>query len=371
MFADRLDQVADEPFLEARLRAGAEGRALGLGLSSYFPLEVFDAFGLAGIRMPPGPMNGYPRADGVLQAFACTTVRSMLERLLQADLPVGLVGSTSGCDALTTVPGILNAAIPSLPVVSLRLAVAVESEAANRHATLTLKDMCREAGVILGRQIDMDRLETAIVEREAVRIQVGDLFDRLPSRDVPASRVYAAAIAAQVMAPADFLALCETSFAVGAASADATTRTTGIPILLSGEMIPSVQWIRDLEDMGAAIVSDDTNTGSREAGRRVGADQPDRLQAIAESLIHRPVHSPERFVSGRPEGVAARAHDAGAKAAILLHYKFCDPSAFEAPSLVAALKKVGIPSIVLEIDRQITMTGGDRTRVQTMLEALP
>jgi benzoyl-CoA reductase/2-hydroxyglutaryl-CoA dehydratase subunit BcrC/BadD/HgdB len=367
MVSDRLDVVADDPIAEARSRAALEGRALGLGLSSYFPLEVFDAFGLAGVRMLPRPMDGYPQADGVLQAFACAPVRSMLETLLQADLPIGLVGSTSGCDAVTTVPGILNAAMPSLPVVSLRLPIAVESEAADRHATLALLDLCREAEAILGRPLDLGTLETAVIEREAVRVRVGDLFGRLPLRDIPASRAYAAAIAAQVMAPRAFLALCDAAFPADAAP----TGTDGIPILLSGELVPSVQWIRDLESLGAAIVSDDTNTGTRDAGRRVRRDPPNRLKAIAESLMHRPVHSPERFVSGRPRGVAARAREAGVKAAILLHYKFCDPSAFEAPSLVAALKEVGIPSLVLEVDRQITMTGGDRTRVQTLLEALP
>ena len=78
MVSDRLDRVADDPFGEARSRAASEGRALGLGLSSYFPLEVFDAFGLAGVRLPPRAMDGYPMADGVLQAFACATVRSCL-----------------------------------------------------------------------------------------------------------------------------------------------------------------------------------------------------------------------------------------------------------------------------------------------------
>ena len=366
MVADRLDRVADDPFVEARSWAAAEGRSLGLGLSSYFPLEVFDAFGLAGVRMPPRPMDGYPMADGVLQAFACATVRSMIETLMQADLPIGLVGSTSGCDAVTTVPGILNAAMPTLPVVSLRLPIAVESEAADRHATMALVDLCREIEAILGRPMDPGVLDAAVIDREAVRVRIWDLFDRLSARDIPASRVYAAAVAAQVMAPRALLALCDESFPIAAAP----VAQGGVPILLSGEMVPSVQWVRDLEEMGASIVSDDTNTGTREAGRRVRHDPLNRLKAIAESLVHRPVHSPERFVSGRPRGVAARALEAGAKAAILLHYKFCDPSAFEAPSLVSALKEVGIPSMVLEVDRQINLTGGDRTRVQTLLESL-
>jgi len=265
------------------------------------------------------------------------------------------------------VPGILDAAIPTLPVVTFRLPVGVESEAAGRHAAVVLEDLCREIQAILGRPFDAAALDAAILGREAVRVRLDGLFAGLPARDVQASRVYAAAIAAQVMDVESFLAAFDEAFSASVSSAS----SEGIPVLLSGELVPSVQWIRDLEQMGASVVCDDTNTGSREAGRRVRADEPNRLKAIADSLVHRPVHSPERFVSGRPRGVAGRARAAGAKAAILLHYKFCDPSAFEAPSLVAALREVGIPSVLLEVDRQTTLTGGDRTRVQTLLESLP
>ena len=88
------------------------------------------------------------RFDGVLQAFACATVRSMIETLLRGDLPVGLVGSTSGCDAVTTVPGILNAAMPSLPVVSLRLPIAVESEAPHGVRVYRMSAEDRVAGTL-------------------------------------------------------------------------------------------------------------------------------------------------------------------------------------------------------------------------------
>lgn len=367
MVADRLDRVADDPFGAARDRSTSEGRLLGVALSSYVPLEVLDAFDLAGVRLPPRPMDGYPRADGILQTFACTAVRSMLETFLEGDLPVGLVGATSGCDALTTVPGILRAAVPSLPVVTLRLPIAVESEAAERHATLALLDLCGEIEAHLQRPLDVGILESAVADREEVRVRIGQLFGRLARRDLPSSRAYAAAIAAQILAPRDFLAAFDEGFPEGVSPA----RAEGIPVLLSGDLIPSIRWIRDLESLGVAIVADDTNTGTREAGRRVRRDEPNRLKAIARSLVRRPVHSAERFVSGRPGSVAARARDAGAKAAILLHYKFCDPCAFEAPSLVAALREADIPSVLLEVDRQTTLTGGDRTRVQTLLESLP
>ena len=125
------------------------------------------------------------------------------------------------------------------------------------------------------------------------------------------------------------------------------------------------------DSRGGGTVGDDTVTAGRGACLHVWRQEPNRLKAIADSLVLRPLHSPERFVTGRPAAVADRAREAGAKAAILLHYKFCDPSAFEAPSLVAALRQAGIPSVVLEVDRQPGLSGGDRTRVQTLLEALP
>ncbi len=367
MPSDRLERAAEDPVGFARARAAAEGRPLGIALSSYFPLEVFDAFGLAAIRIPPRMMDGYPGADALLQAFACTPVRSMIETLLAADLPVGLAGVTSGCDALTSLAGIVQAALPAFPVVSYRLPIAVESEAAPRQATQALAALCRDAEVLLGRPLDPSVLDSAVLDREAARVRVRQLFERVALREFPASRAYMAAVAAQVMAPADFLARCGEAFPEDAAPIP----FQGVPLLLSGDVLPSPRWVRDLESLGGGIVCDDTNTACREAGRHVRRDEPNRLKAIADSLVLRPLHSPERFVTGRPAAVADRAREAGAKAAILLHYKFCDPSAFEAPSLVAALRQAGIPSVVLEVDRQPGLSGGDRTRVQTLLEALP
>jgi len=359
---ERLIEVAREPVPAARQRMEREGRPLGLALSSYVPLEVLDAFGLCAVRWS-GVSEDFPRADGVMQAYACSFIRSALETLLSGDLSAGLVATASGCDVLTAVPGMLSVARPDLPVAHLRLPIRVDGAAARSQAVRALVAFCEEVRERLGVPLDLVRLDRAARDRQEVRRRIAACFEGLATGRFSAVPAYGAALAAQVMGPEEWLGAFPGPGALPAAE--------GVPVLLSGESVPSLEVIEDLESLGLRVVADDTNTATREAGRRVALDAPDLVEAIAVSLVQRPWHSPERLVPDRPAAVARRAREAGARAAILLHQKFCDPCAFEAPGLASALREAGIPSLVLELDRQRRLTGGQRTRVQTLVESLP
>jgi len=359
---ERLLEVARDPVAEARARRNREGRPLAVALSSYVPLEILDAFGLCAVRWGP-VVEDFPRADGVMQAYACSFVRSALEALLSGDLPAGLVATASGCDGITAVPGMLSVALPDLATAHLRLPIRVDGAAARTQAGRALVAFCEEVRERLGVSLDLTRLDQSVRVRQEVRKRISACFEGLAAGSFSAVPAYGAALAAQVMDPAEWLAAFPAEPILPQAG--------GVPVILSGETVPSPEVIEDLESLGLRVVADDTNTATREASRRVTLEAEDLVQSIASSLVDRPWHSPERLVPDRPAAVANRARNAGARAAILLHQKFCDPCAFEAPGLASALREAGIPSLVLELDRQKRLTGGQRTRVQTLVEALP
>lgn len=359
---ERLLEVARDPVANIRARVEREGRPLAIAMSSYVPLEVLDAFGCSAVRWGP-VCEDFPRADGVMQAYACSFIRSALEMLLSRNLPAGLVATASGCDVLTAVPGMLSVARPDLATAHLRLPIRVDGAPARQQAVRALVAFCEEVRERLGAPLDLNRLDQAARSRQEVRNRIAACFAGLASGMFSAVPAYGAALAAQSMAPEEWLAAFP--------GASDLPSADGVPVLLSGETVPSLEVIEELQSLGLRIVADDTNTAAREASRRVHLEASDLVEAIAVSLVDRPWHSPERLVPDRPAAVAARAREAEARAAILLHQKFCDPCAFEAPGLAAALREVGIPSLVLELDRQKGLTGGQRTRVQTLLESLP
>jgi benzoyl-CoA reductase/2-hydroxyglutaryl-CoA dehydratase subunit BcrC/BadD/HgdB len=337
---------------------------LGIAFSSSVPLEVLDAFGLEAAWLPVLPADSTPRADGLMQAFTCTYTRAAAELALAASLPVGLVAHASGCDAQTALQGIL---LGSLGMVSLKLPIAVAGPSATRQARGALREMIAAAAALLGREPDAAVLSEACALRGKVRARVTEAFGSVAAGRMPAVRAYETAVASQVMAPAAFLDAAAAPAPGHAASPEGRVR-----VLVSGAHVPSVRAIEGIESVGAAVVLDDTETGTRGASRRVRADAPDILDAIADSLVDGMVHGPVRVLPGRSriDRLIEAASDAEVAAAVLLHHRCCDPHAFEAPALTDALREAEIPSVLIEIDRDSSLSARDLARVQALVESI-
>jgi len=363
-----IEKAASDPLGALESRAAYSGRRLGLAFSSYFPVEVMDALGLEGAWLPPVPRADYPRAESVLQAFVCNPVRSATDIVLGRDLPIGLLASTTGCDARTVLSGIFRTAGMEDPIVLLRLPVAVGTETTTRQFIDALRAFCDEAAGVLGHRIDMATLSESCSAREDVREKFRDLFLRLGDDDVYAPSVYTAAVAAQVMEPRAFLDALGSGPPARARADDGD----GVRVMISGSSIPSPRIIDDIESIGARITADDTCTGIRAACRTVKQDSDDLIEAIGKSIANRSHHGPVMLEPdhGRIHGVVDTARERKVEAVIMLHYKFCDPHSFEAPGLAKALDDVGIRSLMVETDRDKGLASRDRTRVQTLLEGI-
>ena len=363
---NKLKTAANDPVATLNSRVQASGKPLGLAFSSYFPLEVLDALGLEGAFVPPVPKPDYPEAEAIFQAFVCNCMRSAADTILAGGLDVGLLAATTGCDSRLALATTLRTAGVDAPVAMFRLPVIVGSPIAIKQAGAALIEFCAESGTAIGSDLDKDALVLACREREKVRIRLANLFDGLGNNGTGASTVYTAAVAAQVMAPGEFLQAADGDLPV------VDNVPTGARILLSGSSIPSPKIFEDLESLGARVVVDDTCTGTRAACRRVGPLDGDPLEAIGASLINRPLHGPTMMEPAheRIRQLVDTARARRVQAAILLHYKFCDPHAFEAPGLVKAFEDASIRCLVLEVDREPALAARDRTRVETLLEGI-
>lgn len=361
---DVLTRAARDPVGALRERAEASGRELGLAFSSYFPLEVADAFDLEGAWLPNWTAPDYPAADAELQAFVCNPVRAAVEAVLAAGLPLGLLATTTGCDARLAMGGVFRQERVSAPTVMLRLPVAVGTEASRHQAERALRAFCDEAREALGHGLDEDLLREACAARQTVRERVADLLDRMGD-SVPAVRAYRAALASQVLAPGVVLD------ALDSAPRDSDPIARGVRVLVSASSLPSLQMIEDLESLGAVVVGDDTCTGTRAASRRVTPGD-DLLGAVARSLVERPSHGPVMVEPGRArvDRVVDLARRREARAVVFLRHKFCDPHAFEVPVLRRALEEAGIACLDLEVDREPGLSARDRMRVETLVEGL-
>jgi benzoyl-CoA reductase subunit C len=130
-----------------------------------------------------------------------------------------------------------------------------------------------------------------------------------------------------------------------------------------------VEFIRLVEKFGPAVVIDDLCTGTRNFWNDVVPGN-DRIRAIANRYMDRPPcplrDMPERR---RIPYILKLAKDYKVEGAIIALQKFCEPHALDRPSIEAALKDNGVPSMYLELD--VTVAEGQiRTRIEAFLEML-
>ncbi|MEK7849002.1 MAG: 2-hydroxyacyl-CoA dehydratase [Chloroflexota bacterium] len=143
----------------------------------------------------------------------------------------------------------------------------------------------------------------------------------------------------------------------------------GVRVLTYGSENDDPELVGLIESLGAAVVVDDQCAGSRYFWNQV-PDGDDPEAAIARRYLERPP-CPQKDLEGKKRipHLMSLVDDYRVKGAIFLQQKFCDPHAYDAPSILGALKEKGIPSLSLEYDVVIP-AGQFRTRIEAFLEML-
>jgi benzoyl-CoA reductase/2-hydroxyglutaryl-CoA dehydratase subunit BcrC/BadD/HgdB len=340
-----------------RIINSRKDRPLAVVFSSYFPLEILDAFGFYAVTLPNIPITELPNAEAGLESFVCHPVRSWLEVLLGGEIRPALVVTQSGCDARVVLCGVIREALGDVPCLTLSLPIVANDEKAATMAKNALLSFSKDVEDLFQKKLDLERLVDAIAKRQEVRSRCFRVFSSLEEYD--STEAYKYAIASQIFPPDEFLALPLPKKAL----------SNGVYALLSGSSIPSVRFIEDIKSLGIKIAVDDTCTGIRQASRQVEEDK-DLFYAIAKSIIFRRFHGPTMVCKTRQADVVGLAKEKDVKLAILFIYKFCDPHFFEAPALCETLRNAGIFPISIEVDSGEGLLERNKTMLKSALESL-
>jgi benzoyl-CoA reductase subunit C len=118
------------------------------------------------------------------------------------------------------------------------------------------------------------------------------------------------------------------------------------------------------------VVWDDFCTGARYFEGQI-TEQKDPLEAIAQRYLERvvcPAKHADNYSRGEYLVDAVRENKANGVIFFLL--KFCDPHAFDYPYLKEMLEKQNIPSVLFEIEDQVSSEGQIKTRCEAFMEML-
>ncbi len=337
---------------------------------AYTPLPLIHAAGFAPYRILPN-VDCPDQAGRLLHDNLCPHVKRVLDRAMSGMIP-DLKGTVfmNSCDSMRrlydawkTVRGDMNIALVDLPAVATNASIGFFRDELER-----LSQTLEQWG---GTAID----DAALAGSIALYDRIASLFTALREkarqselRDGSAA-LQEAYNRASISSPDESTAFLEAILKEGA---DIKQGEPGVPVYLFGNMLPEPEAFTLFESCGAHVVSDDLCTGSR-LFAAIETEGGDRLLNLARGILRRPSCA-RTFSEERPgslgDDVAAATVNAGARGVIGYTAKFCDPYIARLPGVRNALKREGIPFLLLEGDCTLRSIGQHRTRIEAFIEMM-
>ena len=363
--------IAAHPFDYARNWKKAHGRKVVGYFCSYTPEEIISAAGALPFRIF-GSGEAISRSDEHLQAYSCSFVRSALADGLSGKLEF-LDGTVfpHTCDTIQRLSDIWRINLTLGFHTDIGLPVKLDTASAREYLKSVFEKFQNELSGNLGGAITTDDLIRAAGLYNRLRSDMKRIFElRRENPSLISSNDLQSLVKASMIMDREIFSE-KLSAVVGDLRAKQPQPSLPLKrLVLTGGMcnIPSVHAL--IEDCGAAIVWDDSCSGTRYFEGSIDPDG-DIIESIAERYIEK-IECPAKHTDlfRRGESLVNIAKTNNADGVIFLFLKFCDPHAFDYPYVKELLVKEGIASMLLEIEAPLPSGEQLKTRCQAFLETL-
>ena len=174
-------------------------------------------------------------------------------------------------------------------------------------------------------------------------------------------------LASQLMDKAEYHAIL--SRIISELASHKNSIPAGVRLMILGSENNDIDLLKAIETWGANIVIDDHCVGSRYFWGEI-IQEDDRIRALANRYVQRPPCPTKDFPERRRlPYVVNLAREYKVQAAVIILQKFCEPHQFDTPLIESALKKINVPTVVLEIDAPVSL-GQVRIRVESLLDMI-
>jgi benzoyl-CoA reductase/2-hydroxyglutaryl-CoA dehydratase subunit BcrC/BadD/HgdB len=342
-----------------------EGMLLAGVLPIHYPRELLRAF-----QIHPMEIWGPPKVDptkGIshLQPYICSIVRNALAFQQSGGMDlVDLILVPHACDSLQGLGSVLLDFIqPKQPVIPFYLPRGV-GKVGEEYLVAELRKLYIHLKIITGKTPSDDDLLEAVFLEEKLDHAFSEMYlnrDRSTLSNVDFYRL----LRSREFLPAD-------RFLEVSIQGSGNTREESnaeIPLILSGIVPEPMEVLGAIEEYGGRVVGDDFACCGRR--RYPQGESGDPFQRMAERLLQ----GPPDWNKGNPiqerihylEGLA---EETGAKGILFYSVKFCEPELFDLPMLRSDLQSQGIPSLVVEVDINDSMSNQVLTRMEAFLEMI-
>lgn len=322
---------------------------------TYTPLEILDAAGLVPIRDFGDPAI-LESADTFLHPAICPFIRACLAAALRKEGTHHAVFVNS-CDGMRRLYDAWKDRFPGDFVYLMDLP---RSEGAwgERILVWEYRNLIAALENAWGRQVSAQRLSDAGLVREERRLEYLRLAEGKQGEERLRLAMLFQARPADAQVPA---------------AAAGKGGGSGVPVLLTGNLLNPEGLVSTLDQAGAGVTWIDLCNGDRGFSSTTlaqGEDLENLLASLARGYLGR--HPCARMSdSGRRYGLLVeKAGEVGAQGVVYASLKFCDAYLYDFPRVQERLKREGIPLLRLESDYTDGHVGQLLTRVEAFLEML-
>lgn len=321
---------------------------------AYTPLEILEASGFRPIRLFGDPEN-LEAADSFLHSALCPYVRACLAQALEGKTSTHAVFVNS-CDGMRRLYDAWKAIFPDSFSFLMDLPRKTDRRGKELLA-LEFRKLLAALESFRGKPVSSHELLTACAERERSRLAYMQAAENLAGR-------------ARLEMARDWQCFPQNDLS---RSRNSGKPISGVPVLLTGNLLNPAGLISILDQAGARTVWLDLCNGDRAFSASMtprGESLSEALESLAERYLDR--HPCARMTDGerRYRLLIERVHAVRARGVIYASLKFCDSYIYDFPRLRERLRREGIPLLRLESDYADGHAGQLLTRVEAFLEMI-
>jgi benzoyl-CoA reductase/2-hydroxyglutaryl-CoA dehydratase subunit BcrC/BadD/HgdB len=215
--------------------------------------------------------------------------------------------------------------------------------------------------------LDPSKLKQRVEQGREVASLLGKLYQMRDRGEFCASNAefYQVIRQGEFLHPDDFVSLLGEFMEAFRGRAD-----SGPAVILSGVLPSPPEILTLLDELGVRVTDDDLLACSRRLLVPPGKAE-DPFEALAECYFAMPPCTTKgSAVSERVDHLLEKIENSGAKGVIFYMVKFCEPELFDVPQLRAALKKRGLPTLVIDSELNQGISGQLTTRVEAFVEMI-
>lgn len=372
-FLNTFKGIVEDPVGSVKKFSKSEKKPVLGYFCTYTPEEIIHAAGAIPFRIM-GENKAVERADGHLQSYSCSLIRTGLDMALlgKLDFVEGTVFPHT-CDSIQRLSDIWRVNVKLPYHADVVLPVKLNTESSRKYMIEEIKRFKKSLEEHLSTNISDEKLKSSIKAYNKMRENLACLYKikseapkSISAKDV--NNCVKAAMYMPVEEHNKMMGGLIEELDKGAKNGDAPR------VIFSGNLCVFPEILDFVEEAGAYVVGDDMCTGYRYFVTMVDekkSDQEGPIEAISDRIIERPIcaakHNPD---FNRGKFLKNLAGENRADGVIFLLLKFCDPHSFDYPYLVESLKEIGIPHILIEAEMDNPALGQLKTRIEAFIEMI-